>query len=230
MAGDVLPEEVFRAEQRRRRRRHEEALKRWRRREARQFLLEGLRREHAATGNPLCVWYAWRMCRGEDAPMDLPDWVLAYMDQFAATLRTWVDGKPPAGDLARAAGSALGFAPGKKDENPLTDWRDRREGERWFGAFEALLDQGLSPSAAIFRVADRYNSSEPTVRRRLERFASAFGMTAEELVSERRRRREKLEEDSRRAEERSRARLAAILEGRPLPDENEGDEADKGCD
>jgi hypothetical protein len=183
MAGDVLPEEVFRAEQRRRRRRHEEALKRWRRREARQFLLEGLRREHAATGNPLCVWYAWRMCRGEDAPMDLPDWVLAYMDQFAATLRTWVDGEPPAGNLARAAGSA----PGKKDENPLTGWRGRREGERWFAAFEALLDQGLSPSAAIFRVADGHNSSEPTVRRRLESFAATFGTTAEELAGDRRR-------------------------------------------
>ena len=124
-------------------------------------------------------------------------------------------------------GTALGFAPGKKDENPLTGWRGRREGERWFAAFEALLDQGLSPSAAIFRVADGHNSSEPTVRRRLEGFAATFGTTAEELAGERRRLWEKVEEESRRAEERSRARLAAVLEGRPLPDENEGDEADK---
>ena len=158
--------------------------------------------------------------------MDPPDWVLAYMDGFAATLCTWVDGTPPSRDLARDVGTALGFAPGKKGENPLIDWRSRRQGERWFGAFEALLDQGLSPSAAIHRVAEGHNSSEPTVRRRLEGFAATFDLTAKELAGERRRLWEKVEEESRRAEERSRARLAAALEGRPFPDDDGEGEAD----
>jgi hypothetical protein len=139
-----------------------------RQRRSKEFLLHGLGTEYAETKNPLCVWGAWRLCSGSNIP--LPDWALAYFDNLANHLQQWVE-RPPPGRLADAVGTELGFNFSKKDGNPLTDWRERLEGERWFAIFEAYLCQGLSPTAACKQVAQDVGSTNPTVHRRLRRFA-----------------------------------------------------------
>jgi hypothetical protein len=183
--------------------------------EAQAWLLEQARLEHAATGNPLAVWVAWRLARRSGLPV--PEWVLAYLDDFAQNVHEWVE-KPPAGDLARAVGVALGFGSARKDENPLTDWRERCEGERWLLAFEARLEQGLSPTAARQEVAREFNTTEATVRRRLERFAEGLGTTPEAMAATRLRQRAEIERLLEAEHARITARLERAHQGLPDPD------------
>ena len=184
--------------------------------QARVWLLEQARLEHAAKGNPLAVWVAYRLARRSGLPV--PEWVFAYLDNFAELVREWRE-KPPAGDLARAVGVALGFGSARKDQNPLTDWRERREGERWFAAFEEHLRRGRSPTAARQEVAREFNTTEATVRRRLERFAEGLGTTPEALAAARLQHRAEMERKLEDSEAWSTARLERALRGLPYPDD-----------
>jgi hypothetical protein len=184
--------------------------------QAQAWLLEQARFEHAATGNPLAVWVAWRLSRRSGLPA--PEWVLAYFDAFAELVREWIE-KPPAGDLARAVGVALGFGSARKDQNRLTDWRERREGKKWFLAFEAHVQQGLSPTRARREVAREFNTTEATVRRRLERFAEGLGTTPEAMAAARLRNRAEMERQLEASEAWSTARLERALRGLPYPDD-----------
>jgi hypothetical protein len=147
---------------------------------------------------------------------------LAYFDAFAELLREWIE-KPPAGDLARAVGVALGFGSARKDQNPLTDWRERRGGEKWFLAFEARLQQGLSPTRARQEVAREFNTTEATVRRRVKRFAEGLGTTPEAMVEARERHRAETERQLAASEAWSTARLERAFQGLPDPDETVSD-------
>jgi hypothetical protein len=116
-------------------------------------------------------------------------------------------------------GVALGFGSARKDQNPLTDWRERRQGEKWFLAFEARLEQGLSPTRARQEVARAVNSTEATVRRRLERFAEGFCTTPEAMAEARQRQRAEMERQLAASEAWSTAQLERALQGLPDPDE-----------
>jgi hypothetical protein len=126
--------------------------------------------------------------------------------------------------LAEEVGNALGFKPVGKNQNPITDWRNRRQGEAWFGLFEHRVNGGTSPTAAIKGVADEVNSTAATVRRRLDEFAKCFGTTPLEMVQARQRLRDEEEAELQETERQTHARLAAILRGEPDP--MASDEAD----
>ncbi|WP_188967479.1 hypothetical protein [Neoroseomonas lacus] len=175
--------------------------------------------EHRQTGNPMAVWAAWRLCRdtGGGFGLPLPPWVIVHLDAFAAQLRDWQDNGVPADRLAEEVGNALGFKARRKNQNPITDWRNRREGGAWFAQFEDHVLGGATPTAAIKRTADDVNSTEPTVRRRLEEFAGGFGMTPFEIVQTRKRMRDEEEAALTESARRAKARLNAILRGEPDP-------------
>jgi hypothetical protein len=185
---------------------------------AQRFLLAQLAAAYEATANPLCVWSAWQLCRRGDH--ELPAWVSGYFDRFAETVLAWPT-HPPLGQLAEAVGEALGFGFSQKDENPLTDWRERREGEQWFAAVEAHLAAGLSLTRAYREVAVQVHRTEATVRRRIEKFAAAFGTTPEKLARWRQQWWLEQDRESRAALDGSAAPLAAA------PDtESDGPESD----
>lgn len=187
--------------------------------EARQALLAEMEAEYQQTDNPMAVWAAWRLCRDTSGGfgLPLPPWVIAYLDGFATKLRYWQDRGPPADRLAEEIGTALGFKAKNKKQNPITDWRNRKEGEAWFGHFEDHILGGATPTAAIKRTAESVNSTASTVWRRLEEFAGGFGTTPLEMVQTRKRMRDEEEAAQAESARRSKARLDAILRGEPDP-------------
>jgi hypothetical protein len=186
---------------------------------ARRFLLAEREFEYKVTGNPMNVWAAWRLCRdsGNGLGLSLPAWVIAYFDSFAAQLRDWQDNGTLSDRLAEDVGNSLGFKPGSKSQNPITDWRKRVEDKAWFHVFERHLLNGASQSAAFAQTAAFVNSTEPTVRRRLNEFARSFGNTPLELVQTLRSQREADEAAMAESSHRARARYEAISNGQPDP-------------
>lgn len=195
-----------------------------RRRRAKEFLLAQLEVEYAAQQNPMAIWSAWQLCRGDDDGffVPLPPWAIRYFDGFAAKLREWSERGTPSDRLAEEVGNALGFRARRRNQNPIADWRSRLQGEAWFVRFEIYVGGGLSPTAAIRRVAEDVNSTAATVRRRLIVFARGFSMTPPELVQTRTRLREADEAALEEFERRSEARYAAILRGEPDPEAEDG--------
>jgi hypothetical protein len=192
-----------------------------RRRRAKQLLLAHLETEYAATQNPMAIWGAWQLCRGDGDGfvVPLPPWVIAYFDNFAVRLQDWVEKGVPSDRLSEEVGNALGFKARGKSQNPITDWRNRLEGEAWYARFEHHVRAGSSPTAAIKRTAEDVHNTEATVRRRLDDFAQGFGVAPLELVRRRTQLREADEAALAESERRTAARLAAILRGEQIPDE-----------
>jgi hypothetical protein len=177
-------------------------------------LLDGLGVEFAVSKNPICVTEAWRLCRRTGLPA--PEWILNHFDRFAEPVHELAVG-PPAGRLANEVATAIGFGFNKKNDNPLTDWRDRLRGERWFQAFEEHLQRGLSPTATRRKIAEQYAANEPVVRRCLNRFALRFGMRPEQMVEQRKRIGAEIRQDLDNAEGCTQARLDAAWGGQPDP-------------
>lgn len=181
-AGKLDPEEALRDILSR-----EERARQQRAMATRRQLLADLEFEYRSTGNPVAVWAAWRLCRRVGQPFEpaLPDWVLDYLDGFAAVIREWVEDRTPSPRLDQDVGRALGFEVKGKTVHPILAWRHRLEGEKWMAAYEEQIHAGQSHTAAIKAVAEAKGTSEPTVRRRLTEFAKIFGLTPQQYVAER---------------------------------------------
>lgn len=140
------------------------------RRKASRRVLAEARAGYILTGNPLFIWLVWRRCRVKKTR--IPKWVHAYMDEAAERLCAWID-SPPAGDPMIAVAGAFKFKLGKKGKNPFTEIRTARQSEQWYWQYRSYRNRGMSARRAISAVAQGVNSTDATVRRRINSFAEA---------------------------------------------------------
>jgi hypothetical protein len=122
------------------------------------------------SNNPVFAWVAFRTCRS--AGLDLPEWVLKYLDQGAdAMVRLFEEPPKQKNRVAPAIAEALGM----KTDGAGTVFRRARDSMWVFlGAqVAALIERGDKEYMAVPGVAQEYNTSPSTVARAWKRYRAA---------------------------------------------------------
>lgn len=124
--------------------------------------LEVLLDAYQATGNPLALWEAWRLCREHGLPV--PPELLGYLDKVATAL---LDKKHARGKTGRAgdvAAKALKLNTGKKGGS---SFRRHHETDRELAAVRhaiKLIEKGGTKRERMESAAEKFSVSYESVR------------------------------------------------------------------
>ncbi len=142
-------------------------------------LIEVERRCFAETENPLHIWSAYGLARSAGDP--IPEWVLRYFDLCRRNIfDLYADGNY----LGEKDIPALIVKAVKMDGQIFS--RYRNNWIVWGAAVRQAIELLGSETKAIRFVADRYNSTPPTVRRAFKRYEKLFpgaGIFPDEALS-----------------------------------------------
>jgi hypothetical protein len=108
--------------------------------------------EFRRTGNGHFALAAWRVCRR--AGLEVPDWILGYLDDVAAA-EARLQRQPPA-DFVRAVGSAFGVSLAKKSRrSPTAADAAAWVIEQWRLGLRQKKGEMVAEAAARFSVSER---------------------------------------------------------------------------
>ena len=132
--------------------------------------VEAARLEWERSSNPVYPWIAYLECR--TAGIEIPEWVLHYLDGAATGIWRLFQEPPIKNKVASAVADALGF----KTAGAGSAF-SRAKHSKWvyFGYLADLyMRQGDKEYVAFCEVADRAHVSTATVRRAWQRYRETF--------------------------------------------------------